>query len=79
MRACEKYFQHGRFLSGMFGIAGLVATFSATGAVDSAAQFSSGFAAAMMLAAVFSLANAVAGLCLPGRPRVAAGPTPRNV
>ena len=67
-----------RFLGGMFGIAALVAIFSANGMVNSAAQFSSGFAAAMMLAAVFSLAAAVAGLRLPARARVAGAPTPQN-
>jgi hypothetical protein len=67
-----------RFLGGMFGIAALVAIFSANGTVNSAAQFSSGFAAAMMLAAVFSLAAAVAGLRLPARARVAGAPTPQN-
>jgi hypothetical protein len=67
-----------RFLGGMFGVAALVATFSATGTVNSAAQFSRGFAAAMMLAAVFSPAGAMAGLCLPARARVAATPTPQN-
>ena len=78
MRACEKYFQHGRFLSGMFGIAALVAIFSANGAVNSPAQFSGGFGETMLLAAVFSLAGAVAGLCLPARARVAAAPTPQD-
>jgi EmrB/QacA subfamily drug resistance transporter len=71
-------FNMGRFLGGMFGIAALVAIFSANGAVNSPAQFSAGFAAAMILAAVLSLAGAVAGLCLPGRTRVAAAPTPQN-
>jgi len=67
-----------RFLGGMFGVAALVATFTATGAVHSAAQFSSGFAAAMMLATMLSLAGAMAGLCLPARARGAAAPTPQN-
>jgi EmrB/QacA subfamily drug resistance transporter len=65
-------FNMGRFLGGMFGIAALVAVFSLKGAVDSAARFSSGFAAAMMLAAALSLAGALAGLGLPARQRVAA-------
>ena len=65
-------FNMGRFLGGMFGIAALVAIFSAKGAVDSAAGFSTGFAAAMMVAAGLSLAGALAGLCLPARQRVAA-------
>ena len=67
-----------RFLGGMFGIAALVAIFSANGTVNSAAQFSSGFAAAMMLATMLSLAGAMAGLCLPARARGAAAPTPQN-
>jgi hypothetical protein len=56
-----------RFLGGMFGIAALVATFSATGATDTAAHFSGGFAAAMMLASALSLAGALVGLVLPAR------------
>jgi EmrB/QacA subfamily drug resistance transporter len=71
-------FNMGRFLGGMFGIAALVAVFSAKGAVDSAANFSTGFAAAMMVAAALSLAGALAGLCLPARPRVAAVPAPQE-
>ncbi|MBR0794482.1 DHA2 family efflux MFS transporter permease subunit [Bradyrhizobium jicamae] len=65
-------FNMGRFLGGMFGIAALVANFSANGAADSAARFESGFAAAMSLAAVLSLAGAVAGFFLPERRRAAA-------
>jgi MFS family permease len=65
-------FNMGRFLGGMFGIAALVAVFSANGAVDSAAHFSIGFGAAMLLAAAFSLLGALAGLWLPGRQRIAA-------
>lgn len=60
-------FNMGRFLGGMFGIAALVASFSANGAVDSAAHFERGFAAAMSLAATLSLAGAIAGLFLPAR------------
>jgi uncharacterized protein (DUF58 family) len=51
----------------MFGIAALVAVFSAHGSVDSPARFSAGFAAAIMVAATLSLLGAVAGLWLPGR------------
>ncbi|MFB9261758.1 DHA2 family efflux MFS transporter permease subunit [Bradyrhizobium erythrophlei] len=69
-------FNMGRFLGGMFGIAALVATFSANGRVDSAAHFSDGFAAAMGLAATLSLVGATAGACLPGRRRVAAAAAP---
>jgi EmrB/QacA subfamily drug resistance transporter len=60
-------FNMGRFLGGMFGIAALVAAFSAKGSVDSAAHFSAGFAEAMTVAATLSLLGAVAGLWLPSR------------
>lgn len=60
-------FNMGRFLGGMFGIAALVASFSANGAVDSVAHFERGFAAAMGLAAMLSLAGAIAGFFLPAR------------
>jgi MFS family permease len=68
-------FNMGRFLGGMFGIAALVAVFCSNGGVDSAARFSSGFAAAMMVASALSLAGALAGLGLPARQRVAAART----
>jgi EmrB/QacA subfamily drug resistance transporter len=71
-------FNMGRFLGGMFGIAALVAVFSAKGAVDSAANFSTGFAAAMLVAAVLSLAGALAGLCLPARHRTAGAQVPQK-
>src|SRR5207253_10628684 len=48
-------FNMGRFLGGMFGIALLVTVFSANGAADTPAQLSTGFAAAMTVAAVLSL------------------------
>jgi MFS family permease len=71
-------FNMGRFLGGMFGIAALVATFSASGAVDTAAHFSSGYSAAMELAALLSLVGALAGLWLPARQHVASAPTPQK-
>ena len=71
-------FNMARFLGGMFGIALLVAVFSAKGTVDSSAEFCTGFTAAMMVAATLSLLGALAGLWLPARHRVAAAPTPRN-
>jgi EmrB/QacA subfamily drug resistance transporter len=71
-------FNMSRFLGGMFGIAALVAVFSANGAVDTPATFSTGFAAAMMLAAALSVLGAVAGLWLPARRRVALAQVPRN-
>jgi len=69
-------FNMGRFLGGMFGIALLVAVFSANGAVDSSAHFSAGFSVAMMVAAVLSLCGAIVGLWLPARRPVAAVPMP---
>ncbi|MDA9434004.1 DHA2 family efflux MFS transporter permease subunit [Bradyrhizobium sp. CCBAU 51627] len=71
-------FNMGRFLGGMFGIAALVATFSANGAVDSAAHFESGFAAAMSLAATLSLAGAIAGFFLPARRPLATATAPQD-
>jgi EmrB/QacA subfamily drug resistance transporter len=71
-------FNMGRFLGGMFGIAALVAVFSANGAVDSPANFSAGFAAAMKVAAALSLLGAVAGLWLPTRHRVALAQAPQG-
>ena len=62
----------GRFLGGVFGVALLVAVFSASDATRSAANFSAGFAAAMRVAAALSLLGAVAGLWLPARLRPAA-------
>jgi EmrB/QacA subfamily drug resistance transporter len=71
-------FNMGRFLGGMFGIAALVAVFSANGSVDSAAGFSTGFAAAMRVAAGLSLLGAVAGLWLPARRRAALAQAPSS-
>ncbi|AGB73980.1 MULTISPECIES: MFS transporter [Rhizobium] len=71
-------FNMGRFLGGMFGIAALVASFSANGSVDSAAHFESGFAAAMGLAATLSSAGAIAGFFLPARRRVASAAAPQD-
>jgi EmrB/QacA subfamily drug resistance transporter len=68
-------FNMGRFLGGMFGIAALVAVFSANGAASSPATFSAGFAAAMMVAAALSLLGAFAGLWLPAHHRVSAAQT----
>jgi hypothetical protein len=71
-------FNMGRFLGGMFGVALLVAVFSGTGAIGSAAGFSTGFASAMRVAALLSLLGALAGLFLPARKQVAAAPTPQS-
>jgi EmrB/QacA subfamily drug resistance transporter len=71
-------FNMARFLGGMFGIAAMVAVFSAKGAVDSAANFNTGFAPAMMVAAALSLLGAIAGFALPARRHVAAAPAPQS-
>jgi len=71
-------FNMGRFLGGMFGIALMVAVFSANGAAGSPATFSAGFAAAMAVAAALSLIGAFAGLWLPARQPVAAAQVPRS-
>jgi len=70
-------FNMGRFLGGMFGIALLVTVFSASGAMDTPARFSKGFAAAMGVAAVLSLAGAFVGLWLPARRSVVAALAPQ--
>jgi EmrB/QacA subfamily drug resistance transporter len=56
-----------RQLSGVFGIAVLVAVFASSGSFASAQAFSAGFAPAIGVAAVLSLAGVVAGLWLPSR------------
>ena len=71
-------FNMGRFLGGVFGVALLVAMFSAGNASRSSGNFSDGFAAAMKVAAVFSLLGAMAGLWLPARRRPAAVQIPQN-
>jgi len=71
-------FNMGRFLGGMFGIAALVASFSAHGGAYSAAHFDSGFAAAMRLAATLSLVGAIAGCFLPAQRRAAVAAAPQD-
>ena len=60
-------FNMSRFLGGMFGVAVLVALFSAYGAADTSAHFAGGFAAAMMAASTLSVFAAIAGAFLPAR------------
>jgi EmrB/QacA subfamily drug resistance transporter len=67
-------FNMARFLGGMFGIAAMVAVFSARGGVGSATSFSAGFTPAMRVAATLSLLGAFAGLALPARRRAASTP-----
>jgi hypothetical protein len=72
-------FNMARFLGGMFGIAVMVAAFSANGAAHSVAGFGRGFTSAIMVAAALSLLGAFAGLVLPARHRLASAPKPQNV
>jgi EmrB/QacA subfamily drug resistance transporter len=65
-------FNMGRFLGGVFGVAILVATFSASNASNSPEKFSACFAAAMTVAAALSLFGAGVGLWLPAGRREAA-------
>jgi EmrB/QacA subfamily drug resistance transporter len=58
-----------RELGGVFGIAILATVFAGTGSYASAQAFSDGFAPAIAVSAALSLAGAIAGLGLPGRPR----------
>jgi EmrB/QacA subfamily drug resistance transporter len=67
-------FNMGRFFGGVFGVALLVATFSAHGAGTSPAEFTGGFAAAMTVAAILSLGGTVAGWWLPASRRIVAVP-----
>jgi len=72
-------FNMARFLGGMFGIAVMVAAFSASGAAHSVAGFGRGFTSAITVAAALSLLGAFAGLALPARHRLASAPKPQNV
>ena len=71
-------FNMGRFFGGVFGVALLVATFSAHGAANSPAQFTGGFGAAMTVAALLSLGGAIAGCWLPAGGRIVAVPKPES-
>jgi hypothetical protein len=63
-----------RFLGGAFGIAAVVAVFDHTGGLTSPQAFSSGFTAAVGVAAALSAAGAIAGLGLPSRHQEAPAP-----
>jgi hypothetical protein len=66
-----------RQLGGAFGVAVLVAVFAGAGSYVSPQAFSDGFAPALGVSAVLSLAGAIAGAALPGRsaaPAVSAAP-----
>ncbi len=71
-------FNMGRFLGGVFGVALLVATFSANAADNSPAEFAKGFAAAITAAAILSLCGAIAGLWLPAHRPIIAASTPES-
>jgi EmrB/QacA subfamily drug resistance transporter len=82
MSKASGIFNMARFLGGVFGVALLVATFSANGAGpsprDFIMDFTAGFAAAMFAAALLSLCGAIAGGWLPARERIVAAPTPKG-
>ena len=63
-------FNMARFLGGTFGVALVVAAFAATGSVASERAFSGGFTTAIGVAAVLSLAAAIAALALPAKREV---------
>jgi EmrB/QacA subfamily drug resistance transporter len=71
-------FNMGRFLGGVFGVALLVASFSANNSGTSSQDFIAGFAEAMFAAALLSLCGAIAGGWLPARERIVAAPTPKS-
>jgi MFS family permease len=56
-----------RQLGGVFGVAILVAVFAGAGSYASAQAFTNGFAPAIGVSAVLSLAGAISGLALPKR------------
>ena len=56
-----------RELGGVFGIAVIVAVFAGAGGYASAAAFTDGFTAAILVGAGLALAGAIAGLALPSR------------
>jgi EmrB/QacA subfamily drug resistance transporter len=62
-----------RELGGVFGIAVLVAVFAGAGSYASPAAFTDGFAPAIAVGALLSMAGAVAGALLPGRTAQADG------
>src|SRR5258708_39878098 len=64
-----------RFLGGAFGIASVVAVFDHAGGLNSPQAFSSGFSAAVGVAAALSAAGAIAGLGLQARQQAALAPT----
>jgi hypothetical protein len=64
-----------RSLGSAFGIATVVAVFDHAGGLDSPQAFSSGFAAAVDVAAALSAAGAIAGLGLPAPRQAAQAPT----
>jgi EmrB/QacA subfamily drug resistance transporter len=57
-----------RQLGGVFGLAIVVAVFTGSGGYSSPSSFGDGFTSAIAVSAAFSLAAALAGLALPGRP-----------
>lgn len=68
-----------RQLGGAFGVAVVVAVFSATGSYASPQAFGDGFVVALGVAAIIAAVGAATALGLPGRRRVAAEPAPAAV
>lgn len=68
-----------RQLGGVLGVAATVAVFVRTGGYANAHEFSNGFAAALVTAALLSLAGAAMGLRLRGKPAQAAPAASNNV
>lgn len=62
-----------RQLGGVLGVAVLAAVFAARGGYASATTFAAGFRPALLVAALLSLAGAVVGGWIPGRPVVSGG------
>ncbi len=67
-----------RQLGGAFGVAILAAVFAAHGSLGTARAFSSGFTAALAVAAALALLGAIAGLVLPGKQVKAMEPAENN-
>ncbi|MEW9552695.1 MFS transporter [Nonomuraea sp. NPDC050783] len=65
-----------RQLGGAFGVAALVAAFSAAGGLGTPQRFTDGFTAALVLSAVLAGGALIAGFVLPGRPGAAPAPVP---
>ena len=68
-------FNMARFLGGMFGVALLVAVFSARNTASTASAFPDAFSTALVAAAALSFCGAIAGFWLPARTQLAVAPS----